>query len=214
MQSYEGDHVRGEADGHAEEIFEKSASRSALSLQHRAKRAYEDQSQAHLSSTSAWGEESRRASMRSKLHCRMVLAVVVFIGAPLFCWSMLTGHIQEIYFLDLRAKLFASPFEQAIQKIVAECSKVHDTRTAPLTYLSDVLKLEGDRDEWGSPSPFLQPVSVVRKLVADGHIPLQDAGGTNKGSIGNGRYTWFFFFIGLASIFWEADVASVYHFST
>ena len=53
MQSYEGDHVRGEADGHAEEIFEKSASRSALSLQHRAKRAYEDQSQAHLSSTSA-----------------------------------------------------------------------------------------------------------------------------------------------------------------
>jgi hypothetical protein len=57
--------------------------------------------------------------------------------------------------------------------IFSECRNVSDTRGGPLKYLSEVLQVNGDRDEWGNPSKFLQPVSVVRKLVRDGHIPIK-----------------------------------------
>jgi len=62
-------------------------------------------------------------------------------------------------------------FDWSDENISAACRDIPDTRSSPLRYLSGVLQIEGEVDEFGKMSRFPRPVSVVRKLLADGLIP-------------------------------------------
>ena len=57
------------------------------------------------------------------------------------------------------------------ESVSAACRDIPDTRSVPLQYLSDVLQIEGEIDEFGVSSRFLRPVSVVRKLMEAGLAP-------------------------------------------
>ena len=62
-------------------------------------------------------------------------------------------------------------FDWSDENISAACRDIPDTRSSPLSHLSEVLQIEGEVDEFGKMSRFPRPVSVVRKLLADGLIP-------------------------------------------
>lgn len=66
--------------------------------------------------------------------------------------------------------------------VSAACRDIPDTRSAPMRYLSDVLGIEGDIDEFGKASRFVRPVSVVRKLLADGLLPANPQNQSSHGA--------------------------------
>ena len=61
---------------------------------------------------------------------------------------------------------------QSMMPVLAACDAAVDTRNGSMTYLRDLLKMPPELDEWGEPSPFVQPVSLVRHLVSKGLLPL------------------------------------------
>lgn len=61
-------------------------------------------------------------------------------------------------------------FDVADEDISAACRDIPDTRSAQLQYLSEMLQIKGEMDEFGRMSRYARPVSVIRKLLEDGLI--------------------------------------------
>lgn len=133
--------------------------------------------------------EKRRLSCRA---CTNILLPTVFIAIAAYRWFTSThGQFKESAPQELR-KSSSTPLErpgisrqgdvEAFEAISAQCRNISDTRNAPLKYLSEVLRLQGDRDEWGNASPFLQAswrkvgakmlgTLIIQPSVCDAEMP-------------------------------------------
>lgn len=107
--------------------------------------------------------EQRRPSCRA---CTSVFLPAVLVAIAAYRWFSSThGHFKEIAPQELiksssipleRPGIFRQGDVEEFEGIFAQCRNISDTRNAPLKYLSEALQLQGDRDEWGNASPFLQ----------------------------------------------------------
>jgi len=110
-----------------------------------------------------------RVAHSTHAHTVSFTSVVAFLGVVALLWFFFPSR-QEFRTFNTAFSEHNSQHEM----IIAECGAVPDNRAATFQKLSDVLQLTGDVDEFSKASSFLQPVSIVRKLVADGLIPLKN----------------------------------------
>ena len=121
-------------------------------------------------------------------YCRYGLVVILLLVGALF-WFYFSS-LRRYYYLSTsfgvvpfgstfsagpQQARVARPSGSAFSDISGACRGIPDTRNHELTYLSEVLRVKGDLDEWGAVSAFIQPVTFVKRLMADGHIPAKDA---------------------------------------
>ena len=112
------------------------------------------------------GDPRVQALEQRRLYCRVCIGVM--LSALFLAMASLVsfnGRIKRQMGLLNRPPTPVAPDPPGISRranirdveaIFAQCRRVPDTRTAPLQYLSEVLKVPGDRDEFGNASPFLQ----------------------------------------------------------
>jgi hypothetical protein len=109
------------------------------------------------------GDPRVQALEQRRLYCRVCVGVMLsalFLAMAAFVWF--NGRIKRLVNRPPTPVALDPPGisrranEREVEAIFAQCRHVPDTRTAPLKYLSEVLQVPGDRDEFGNASPFLQ----------------------------------------------------------